>query len=529
MSENRKYTLIYIFASTVLLYFIFAAAVNILYYAGDDYRYALGGYDKACSTDDGFYFMLTLGRPIQAYLDCLNYKFAFTLEHMRLIRWLAVLLLGCGMGLYADWLRSLRFSFWSAFFAAGSLFLVALLSFDTVLTGAISAPATLIFVLLAYRCINKAHAYALTSIIKEWGCISMSALFVFCALITYPALAFFFPTLMLSKLLFSSLSDWVKTRRELFYETILFCLVCVIYYIWAYYNMRYHAQAPVPQQYHIDHPNLNPLEMLKRFIELGNVFNGQLALFPASNMLVQGWTIIILVVSGVSLGIIHFLQGHFYRQKGKTASLYLAQALGIALLLLMLSSAFALIIPDRVDNARLLFGTLASGFVLLFWCVSNGSLIFSERSRGYVIFTIISVLFFTEGYQANVGMLVEALSFSSYLNSVKVDISHYLATGQALRRIHFIVPKTDYPYTRYFVVNGALVQLLGHGKYELTWCSLPRGVNVEEKDHQAEALACIAGLTKGNVGVTYSYEGEPYSQSSDTLVLKNQYKLVSVV
>ncbi|EKD71525.1 MAG: hypothetical protein ACD_46C00168G0001, partial [uncultured bacterium] len=53
----------YLFISVILLYFVFSPAINILYYSSDDFRYAFGGFDKSCSTDDGFYFMQTLGRP----------------------------------------------------------------------------------------------------------------------------------------------------------------------------------------------------------------------------------------------------------------------------------------------------------------------------------------------------------------------------------------------------------------------------------------------------------------------------------
>ena len=121
---NNKRLLLFIFASTILLYFIFFPAVNSLYYSHDDFRYLFGGFSKACKTDDGFEFMWTLGRPLQAYLDCLNYKFGYTFERMREVRIFSVILLGCGMGLLADSLVCLGLSIGVAFFSAGIFFLL---------------------------------------------------------------------------------------------------------------------------------------------------------------------------------------------------------------------------------------------------------------------------------------------------------------------------------------------------------------------------------------------------------------------
>src|SRR5688572_6230258 len=103
MSDNNKRILFYMMLSSVILYFIFLPGVSFLYHTGDDYRYAFGGLGKACIKDDGFEFMITLGRPLQAYMDCAVFKFAYTLERMKMIRIFSVVLMGCALGLILEW------------------------------------------------------------------------------------------------------------------------------------------------------------------------------------------------------------------------------------------------------------------------------------------------------------------------------------------------------------------------------------------------------------------------------------------
>src|SRR3990167_11237424 len=144
-----------IFASMLILYLIFSSSIHILHYSGDDFKYSFGGITKSCAENDDYHFLLTIGRPLQTFIDCLGFKFAYTLEGMRIIRIVTVVTIGVTMGLLADWLYILGFSLGTAFFAAGSLLLIAHLYGDAVPMGAIALPFTLLLTLMGYRCVNK--------------------------------------------------------------------------------------------------------------------------------------------------------------------------------------------------------------------------------------------------------------------------------------------------------------------------------------------------------------------------------------
>lgn len=509
--HNRGRLLTFILASIILLYFIFAPGINGTYYAADDFRYAFGGYNQSCKNDDGFEFMLTLGRPLQAYLDCINYKFAYTMERMSIARLISVFLMGCGMGLLAEYFFCLGLSFWAAFFAAGCVFLIPHLYGDAVFTSASSLPFSLVLALLGYRYVNK---------------IGLASALIFCALLTYPATTFIFPSLIMAKLLFSNLSDWARTQREALQESILFIAVCTIYFIWSYYNMRYHALAPVPDQYRLDHPNLSLTEVIKRLVLLGNVFNPFWELIPGGNMIRQGWLMLGVFATGAICGALIFFKSVLFLYNKKRALIQLAQVIAGVAALFILSSAFILIIPDR-DNGgspRLLFGVIAAGLILVFWSIHIISAALPLKRKSNIAFMMVALLFLTQAHYANLYTQASASRFIQKIDNVKTLISGYLHTNKPLRRIHFVLTKPDYPYNKFFLANGGLMQVLGRDNYTIKWCSLPRGVPEDEPNHQQEAIACIDALPKNGIGITYSYKEEPFKITKDMLIInKNNY------
>ncbi|EKD72918.1 MAG: hypothetical protein ACD_45C00525G0001, partial [uncultured bacterium] len=126
-------------------------------------------------------------------------------------------------------------------------------------------------------------------------------------------MAFFFVVLILSKLLFSRLEDWPKTRYAISREVILFCIICVIYYIWAFINMHYFPQAPVTDvAYQLNHPNFNIREIIQRLAILGNVFGPIWALSPLSNGILQGWIMIALFSLAIVFAWLFFIKSEFY-------------------------------------------------------------------------------------------------------------------------------------------------------------------------------------------------------------------------
>jgi len=492
--------------STFILYFIFAPAVNALYYAGDAYRYAFGGISKACKLDDGFEYMFTLGRPIQAYLDCAIFKFAYTLERMSYVRIVSVILLGCSMGLLIDWLIRLRFSLITAFFVAGVFTLIPEMYFDAILTGSQPLPFAILLVLLAYR-VN--HQEVKNSLWWSSG-------LLFCSMLTYPAMAFFFLTLSLTKLLFSPLCDWRSTKRQIIQEITLFIAVSVIYYICAYCNMHFFPKAPVTDvAYQLNHPNLNLKEIFERIYLLLNVFDKIWSLTPLTNMIWQGWIMIVLFTGGILISFVNFFR---YQDSNKY---WILEAVFVAAILLFLCSLFILVMPSRVFQPRLLIGAITAGLALMLWSLSKWSKIFPGYLREKALLVMCAIVFIFVSYQTNMVLMVYGFSYNQYFNFTKNSISNYLSSHK-LKRIHFIVSRDSYPYDKFFLTNGALMQLLGRNQYNLQWCSLSRGTSGEEKDHQKEMLDCIQKLPLNTIGITYTYGNEIFKDSENMLVLDMQ-------
>lgn len=513
----------YILISIVILYFILAPGVNILYYGGEDFRYAMGGAHRTCGGDDGFYFMKTLGRPLQAYMDCVVYKSIYSLNQLPWLRFIAVALLGIGMGLVAEWLTLLGFSTLGAFSVAGSLFLIQKLYSDTVLTAAISLPFAVLFVVLGYRCQNLAYSQPNK---KRWN--FLAALLYLCGMLTYPAMAFFFGSLVLIKLLFSRLVDWHKTRREVLQELILFTLVTVVYFAWASLNMHFHAEAPIPRQYRL-HPNFNPLELWDRAKLLFNLFDGGpwVLLFPLSfpygGSVTQGWLTSILLGGGLCLGMFSFIMSPFFSRSKRQAAASLLQAIIAVMTVLLFCSTFYLIIPNRETvGSRLLFASVASGVPIYFWLFYQWCTILPNKLRVGVASLMIAAFCLLEAYQANLIIMYNALNYAQTFNATKSQVTAFLAKDPQFDRIHYVLPAEEIGYNRFFLTNAVLVNLYGRENVEPTWCSLPRGIPGEEKNHQAEVVACLKNLPKNGVAVTYSRPGDAYHKTPHTLVIKNK-------
>lgn len=513
LKTQPKHTLSFILISSILLYFIFSPAFNILYYAGDDFRYAFGGLSKACSTDDGYYFMITLGRPLQALLDCASYKFAYNLEHMQILRIISVCIMGVGMGLFAEWLFTLGFSFWSALLAAGSIFLLPRLYGDSVTTAATSLPISVLCALIAYRILQTKNGE------YTWKRYGIAAIFILSSMASYPAMSFFYATLVLTKLLFSPLTQLSQTRREITRESVLFIGVGAVYFLLAYLNMHFHPQAPVPDQYHVDNPNMHFRELFDRLAIVGNVFNPLWLFYQGTSIFVQGWIVMGLFVLGVCAGLASVLKSHD-TEKGKQKTFSrLKHAILWAVFLFVMSSGFFLIIPTRDLGARLLFGTAATGIVVVFWCIWRIADWFPRLSKQTVICSALALLFIVEAHQTNVTVMSTALMYEQRLNNVKALLANAMQDGKSVRRIHYVLSKDEYPYNRFFITNAALVQILGHNTFGIEWCSLARGVAGEEKDHQKEALECIQRQAANSFAVTYSFKDEPYKQTEKMLII----------
>lgn len=516
--KNKERVLILILLNIILLFFIFSFSINALYYAFDSYRYALGGPEKLCSQDDGFYFVKTLGRPIQAYVDCLSFKFAYTLEKMRLLRCATIIIMGCVMGLFSEWLLCLGFSFWAAFFVSGSSFLLIQLYPPIITMATMPLPLSILLTIFAYFCINKSYN---TKQPSTW--IFLSFIFILCSALTYPAMTFFFPALILTKLLFTDLKIWSKTKLEASKEVLLFGLACSCYFVWAYLNMHYNSQAPVPSAYQLDHPNINPYEIFKRIVLILNLFSNFWTILPFGNLFIQGWLAIILLSAGSVAAICNFIRSNFFQNNKKLAFNSIIQCSIFTMLILLLSSSFLLVIPSFnfiYNESWLAFGSLISGVILISWSLYQISYFLLNENKNLIFSFFMGLFFLLEAYQANIFSMALTASLKQGFNTTSESISNYFKKNKDLNRIHFIVTKSIYPYDEFFIANASLVDILGRNKFSIVWCSLPRGVPGTENEHLTKTLECIKNLKGNDIGITYSLNNEPIKITKNTLVIK---------
>ncbi len=514
---KQKRLISYILLSFVVLYVIFSPAINQLYYSSDDFRYAFGGLNKTCVSDDGFEFMLTLGRPIQAYIDCASYKFAYTLERMQILRLFSLLLLATTIGLLANLFFSLRLSLVSALASAFCFFLIQYLYSPVILMGTLPLVLPILFALLANLFLNVSQQDT-----KKVFRLALSVILLLCALLTYPAVAFFFAVIILLKTLFSDLSDWPVIRSRVILETLTFFSACLLYFVFAYLNMHYNARALIPPSYHLDHPNFNILEITKRLASLINIFDDKWAILPSGQSPAQKIILLTLLLAGSVAGVILLCRSDFYKKEKKTALYFLLQKTAAVFCLLILSNAFLLVIPD-FDFIKfehwLLYVYIASVFSLLIWCAYQLSGLFSPHWRHAIFISFLLVFLIPASLQANIIMTARSWTAAKYINYHQRLVANYLSKSEPLKRIHFIIPSSYYPYDRYFLINAVLVQLHGRHNFDLTWCSLPRGIPGKEIDHQQDMRNCLDNLGSNGIAATYSFVGEPYQQTPDMLVI----------
>ncbi len=515
--QKNIYLSLFILIGMITSYFVFFPAINLHYYFGDAYRYVFGGLGQSCKADDGFEFMLTLGRPLQAYLDCFVYQFAYNLTRMEMVRTLAVLGMGLSLGLFAHQLFRLQFSAINAFLAAACIFLIPHLYEDTVWAGALSLPLALIFTQLAYVLWQQAEAQQ-NKIFFNFT--RLSALFLLMiALLTYPAMAFFFITLIATKFFFISNMSWMELRKIIYREMVFFVSVCIVYFLYAYFNMKFHALTPVPEAYRVNHPNLNLMEAGNRLLFISNFFGLQWEILRLASTQIAAWLMIGILSGGLLIVTSQWIRALLRTQDQSILCKQSSEKLLVFFMLFVLSSGFFLIIPSGKPPImlRFLFGSITFGLLTIIWSgyqLANSIAIKSNTS----MLVLLSACFFVESYHANANTFVNAMASAQYMKQVAGNIKIYLQHDQSLNRIHYILTPEDYPYTKFFMSKQILNQFLLENN-RLTWCSLPRDKIGREQDHQTEMLACIEKLAKDDIAITYSYTNELYISTAHMLVI----------
>ena len=366
---------------------------------------------------------------------------------------------------------------------------------------------------LAYTFINKARASSTHNKKRYWY---IATAWIASALLTYPAMAFFYCSMVLMKVLFSPLANWIKTRREIVQEIGLFLIICLIYFIWAHFNSN---PARLPEKYHLS-PNLNISEMKIRLLPLANFFGDNPWRLPLSDSVRHGGILLILLTGGVIYSLIGLRNNAFFIQNKDQAITALTQSILSTAVLFILCSGFYLIIPGREDmGSRLLFATAASGLPLLFWSIYQWCNLFPAFLRKNITLFAVLTYFLIVGYKANMVTTIDALNYAEYINTVKDKLAERLADNHhKLRHIHFIIPGGGYPGNKFLLINTVLARMPGHKEVKAKWCP--------EEQTTAE---CLATLPTDTIAVTYSRPDAPYLKTQDMMLLDDQYRVLWVL
>jgi hypothetical protein len=509
---------IYFVLSAAAIFFVFSGAITIPFYHHDIYKFSMGGVNQACNMDQGFSFIVTLGRPIAAYLDCVNNKFGNTLQGVAWIRIVCVLVTALGMSWFALWLRHLKISFMIAFLIAGSIFFLPAIQTVMIMI-ATSMLAALLFAMASHYFISLGGWSTLRN-----TTISLLGLgLLFLALLTYPALTAFFLIPALLKILFCPLSEWLATRKTIVRDVLVYCFCCVIYFGFAK-ELQQHRDLfnGVPSAYQFK-LNLHFLTRITSLYQvralLWNIYvNAKLSIF-----------INLVIVAGCFAALRNFL-----KENGKISSLL--QAILATLLLIVSMSAIYLTAPEEILATRVIFAFQVVVILLLFWSLLNISSLFVRQKEKILLYSA-AILFFTGAYLANNIVTMSALNDYTELNFITNNIRTRLAQNKLPpKRIHIIashqINETGMQYragddifninSTYFasdsanIVYAALLQLAPRGTYAVTDCVFTQADTAAQL---ANEMKCINTTQAKSIPVTNSKAGELFQLSPDTFII----------
>jgi hypothetical protein len=512
----RKELFLYFILGFIVLYFVYSAALTLPFYHHDVYKYSTGGIHKACTSNQGHEYIISLGRPISAYLDCLNNDMGYTFAGMRYLRIFCALLSAFLLSVFALYLRHSGFTRQNAFLLSGAIFFlpmtatVMIMACSTLTVALLLAFAAHYFIARTeFSVHSRSVFYLLTGI-----------LFLLASFFTYPAMTAFFLMPALIKVLFEPLSAWKHTRKIVCRDVLIYFVISVCGFVLAKWLQQHMALLGIPPTYRFI---LNP-HIFARVIPL-------LLWLPVFWNLDAGLLQTLFIFAFIFIACVCAFKP-FYQNKLNSA--YLMQAI-IAVLILSGSGAsvFLLSPSNEVALTRVGFVFQAMEIVILVWCFAQiQTLFFNTKTQAALLFS--AFLFLTGAYCANYYVTLSALNDYTELNFITNRIAMELYSHKNFKRIHIIAPDViNYngmrPHDDIFnfnstftdsdianMVNTALLQIAQRHSFGVVNCvfSATESALLFKQEEQ-----CINSALPRDIAVTYSLPRAPVYQSPDMLVI----------
>jgi hypothetical protein len=519
-SNMKKEAIFYLLLGIVGIFLIFLPITYIPFYHHDIYKFSTGGFHQACSSNQGHSFIVTLGRPFSAYLDCLNNKIGNTLGGITLIRVCCLLLIGVMVGGFALLLKSRGFSRWVALLISFSVFLLPI-----VLTIIIMISTTLIVSIMlafaSYFLINLSHLNLLKWKKHDYLTMGLGCFLLMTAFFTYPSEAAFYLVPSLLLVLFQPLSEWRITRKLVVRDTIIFGLASLVYFVLAKALQMYRGVVGVPAayQFKLNYDFVDRISyLLQKLPDFWNLNAG-----PFQKCIVYALLL---------FGCLSALRELY--QKKDISKKYLLQAIISILVLVVLGCSVFLVAPNRdIPVSRVIFVFQVMALLALFWSIFQVCRYF--RTKKEDVFFLSTALICLMGiYYSSSTITMSALNDNAELNYIASSIFKATHASQPIARIHIIVSNqlnsngmpahediininsTNYAGDIGNIVNAAMLKIAKRHSFGINNCVFSE---IDEPKYFLEERKCIYATFPGDIAVTYSRSGDMYVNTPGTLII----------
>lgn len=526
---NNGYTykqfFIYFILSALALYFVFSPAINIPFYHHDIYKFVTGGFHQACSHEPGFEFIMTLGRPVTAYIECLNNKVGNTLESVAYLRVLYLLLIAATISWFAVSLNKLRLSYWVALLVSSSIFFLP--AMQTVMI--MIASNIIITILLSFAAnyfISESDADFRSHKVKAIAYLYIGLFLMLLAFFAYPSMTAFFLMPAFIGVLFKPLSEWRVTRKVVARDVFVYVVCCIMFFVLAkvlkVYVKMYYPEVIVPASY----------EFTLSF-NLGEKFTYLYHLLPVFWNLDSGLPQAVIVYLIITTGSIVALKEFLGNKKNSTS--YLLQAIFAIFVLAISGSLTYLLAPMHGwPFSRVIFIFQAMSLLVVVWSLIQISKLFSYRKDQWIIATV-ALLFCAGAYYANNRVAASALNDYTELNYMATSIAARIQQESTpLKRIHVIAPTVANfnglvnhedifnlnsslsAGNITYMVEAALLRFAKRHSFDVSNCIFSEN---NEAKHFDDEKKCIEATDARTIAVTYSRSGDAIYQTDGMMVI----------
>jgi hypothetical protein len=499
----------------VCSYFTYSATVTIPAYHHDTYKFSTGTFHRACSSNQGNAYMRHLGRPIGAWLDCMNYRMGNSLAHLNRTRYLCLIAISLLLALVTTGLRSAGFRLPTAFLLAGSVtFLpayatVMLMASTTIIIAALLA---LLSSYLLFPWDRPAKQISLYNIHVRH---LFGVVFLFAAMFTYASAAAFFLVPVFIRVMFAPLSEWRATGQQVVRDVFIYSVLCLYFYL-RVRHMQFHGDiSSIPASYRL---NLNT----HLFGRVMTLFFHKPTLWNMDATRLQFYTVYGVITAGCAIA---FKQ--FWSQPQKSF-VNLLQAIAAVVVLSMSASIIYLAAPTQdVPLSRIVFVFQTFQLIALFWSCNYIAGLF-PRYKAEILLASAGLLFCLGAAYANRLVTMSALNDNLELNFIVNSLTDAMVHAPHIDRIHVIASRnlnyngqaphediyninsTYYKDDTTNIINAALLTFLPRHSFSLTDC-------VTGLDNQD--INCVLQTRPDSIAVTHSTPDQELKLTPNTLVI----------